>query len=75
MGIVVDKWGNVWDEDDTERVHPAMAHPELEGARKVCPRCKVHFAYRVKAPDGFAWKAGPCDQCQPDGVDLPDWHH
>jgi hypothetical protein len=57
MGIKVDKWGNVWDEDDTERKFPVWPHPELEERKAACTCGK--YVWRSQRPDGtFQWQCG-----------------
>ena len=68
MGIKVDTWGNVWDEDDTERRHPLWPHPELTDDKASCPACGK-FVYRARTKDeGFEWRCG----C---GRTFPGLHH
>lgn len=72
MGIVVDEMGNIWRDDDPERRHPALPHPELEGADAKCPKCG-RYKLRVKlggslGHEKFEWRCG----C---GAVFPDFHH
>jgi hypothetical protein len=68
MGIKVDNWGNVWDEDDTERKRPAWPHPELEETKQRCP-CGEAFVFRERRQDGeFEWRCA-CDKV------FPGLHH
>jgi hypothetical protein len=73
MGIKVDTWGNVWDEDDTEKLRPAWPHPELDEDKARCP-CKEAYVFRVRKPGGdpmggdFEWRCA----C---GKTFPGLHH
>lgn len=68
MGIKVDEWGNVWDENDTERQRPVWPHPELEPDVARCPACKS-YVFRTRERDGsFLWRCG----C---GKTFPGLHH
>jgi hypothetical protein len=68
MGIKVDQWGNVWDEDDDERKFPVWPHPELTSRKAKCPECS-HFVFRTRLKNGeFEWRCG----C---GKTFPGLHH
>lgn len=68
MGIKVDQWGNVWDEDDTERTKPAWPHPELETEKQKCG-CAEFYVYRTTTPrQEFEWRCA----C---GKTYPGLHH
>jgi|JI10StandDraft_1071094.scaffolds.fasta_scaffold2248058_1 hypothetical protein len=68
MGIKVDRWGNVWNEDDTEHLRPAWPHPELLASQARCP-CVKEYVFRTQTPQGeFEWRCA----C---GKVFPGLHH